>query len=163
MSVRASTLSPQLFRRRVGQRAHDQSRTGQAGDARDRGDRETGRLGHAQLREAEVQQLHTRAGQHDVGWLQVAMHDSLAVGRDQCVGNIDGVGERLFHRKWPACDSRRQRLAIEQLHDQIRHVRSGDLGNADVVHGADAWMRQPGDRACLAFEPLAAAWRGIAL
>jgi hypothetical protein len=91
------------------------------------------------------------------------MHDALAVGRDQGVGNIDGVRERLFDREWPARDSRRERPPIEQLHDEIRHVRFGDLGDPDVVHGADSWMRQPGDRTCLAFKPFAAAGRDIAL
>ena len=116
------------------------------------------------LRETEVQQLHARAREHDVGRLQVTVHNALFVCRDQRIGDVDGVGDRLFDRERTAADSSRERLAIEQFHDEIGDdVGAIDRGNTDVVDRTDSRMREPRDRACFAFEPLAGARRAVAL
>src|SRR5437879_3268301 len=52
-----------------------------------------------QFRQAKVQQLRTRLGQHDVAWLQIAMRDTLSVSFIQRIGDFDGVLQNLLQRQ----------------------------------------------------------------
>ena len=46
--------------------------------------------GGAEPREAEVEQLRTARREHDVAWLQVAMHDTLRMRSGERLGDLDG-------------------------------------------------------------------------
>ena len=86
-----------------------------------------------------------------------------AVRRDERVGDVDRIAQRLLDRERAASDPRRQRLAVQQLHDQVGHIPAIDLGDTDVMHRADAGMGQLRDRARLALEPFPAARRHVDL
>ena len=51
-----------------------------------------------ELCQAEVEQLHTRLGQHDVARLQVPMHDPLPMRAVERVGDLDPVTQSLVER-----------------------------------------------------------------
>ena len=103
------------------------------------------------LRQAEVEQLRARSGEHDVAGLQIAMHDAGAMRRVERLGDLNRDGQRLVDRQRAAFEPGRQRLAVDQLHDEKRHA----LVLADVVERADVRVRQARDRPRLALEPLA--------
>ena len=86
--------------------------------------------------------------QHDVGGLEIAMDDALAMRLVERVGDLDGDLQRLVERERPFLEARGQRLALEMRHDQV--VRAIDA--ADVVDAADVGMVQRGDRPGLALE-----------
>ena len=50
-------------------------------------------LGWLQLRQTKVEQLHARIRQHDVGWLQVAVDDSSAMGLDESAGDLGRMAQ----------------------------------------------------------------------
>ena len=56
--------------------------------------------------------------QHDVARLQVAMQDAGAVRLVEGAGDLGRVAQRLAERQRPARQPRRQRLAVEVLHDE---------------------------------------------
>ena len=72
-----------------------------------------------QTREAEVEDLHPilRRDLH-VGRLEVAMDDPLFVRGLERFGNLVGDGERLVDRHRPAHETFRERLALDQFHDE---------------------------------------------
>jgi hypothetical protein len=99
-------------------------------------------------RQAEVEQLHAALRDHDVARLQIAMDDALPVRAVERRGDVDGDAQRALERQRAARDQAGQRLALEQLHDQIRRRPFA----ADVVERADVRMIQRRDRARLALE-----------
>ena len=117
---------------------------------RGHGRQPTNLIGWLQLRQPKVQQLRPGLGQHDVGWLQIPMHDPLPVRLVQGIRYLDGNGQRLIERQCALLQPLRQRLAIEILHDQ----EVDPVLAADVVERADVWMVQRGNRAGFALEPL---------
>ena len=90
-----------------------------------------------------------RRRQHDVARFEIAMNDAALVRPVECRGNLGGDVQGLGRRKRPAQEPCRQRLALEKLHDQEIDAAMA----ADVVHGADVWMVQRGNRARLTLEP----------
>ncbi len=70
------------------------------------------------------------------------------------IGDVDADRQHLLERERPFRVGQpiSQRLAIEILHDEVVDL----LVTADVVDGADVWMRQRGNRPRLAFESRAA-------
>ena len=103
------------------------------------------------LREAEVEELHARPGEHHVAGLQVAVNDPLAVRLVQGIGDLDAAAQRLVERQGTVPETLLKRFALEQLHHQeIRLVLA-----ADIEERADVRVRQPGDRPRLLLEPLA--------
>src|SRR5277367_6454164 len=123
-------LTAYLFWRHIGRRPHQEAQCGMPGRSR----RRTGLF-----REAEVQYLHPALRRnHDVGWLQVAMHNAFFVGRaerlSQCGTNRDDSSER----KSCFWDDVVKRVTLHQLHREEVHA----LGLLNRVQGHDVWMIQ---------------------
>ena len=68
--------------------------------------------------ETEIQNLHlTPLAEHDVGRLDVAVGDSLAVRLAQCLRHLPDDAQRFRHRHRAAAQHMKQVLAAHQLHD----------------------------------------------
>ena len=101
--------------------------------------------------EAEVEKLRAGARQHDVGRLEVAVDDAVAVRAIERVGDLGAVADHLVGGQRPARQPAGQRLALQVLHDE-----EGDAFLlADVVEHADVRMVHRPDRPRFAVEPLA--------
>ena len=88
----------------------------------------------AELGQAEVEDLHQPVGgDEQVLGLEIAVHDAAAVRRRQAAGDLLGVGQRLAQRQRAVGQRRSQRLAVEQLGDDVGLA----VGGADVVDGDD--------------------------
>ncbi len=152
---RVRLLALELFGRHVLQRPQDRPFLRQRRSRRrQRGD-EQGvrfRLRPAQLRQAEVEELHARLRQHHVAGLQVPVHDPMPMRLVQRVGDLDAVAQRLLERERPLHEPVRERLAFEVLHDQVLDA----VLIADVVERADVRMGELRDRLRLPLEALAA-------
>ena len=150
--ARVDWLALCLFRRHVGDRAHDAS---VAGDRRGgNGGREAveGRF-FAQLGEAEIQYLHAAfVGDHDVGGLQVTMGDTPLVCGADGVGQRDAHLQQLVERHALPADDLGQRLADHQLHRQEGHA----VLLVDGIDRDDVGVVQRGNRPRLALEAAAA-------
>ncbi len=111
-----------------------------------------GRLGRRRSqgrpREAEVQQLEPRTGQHQVAGLQVPVHQPGGVGRRQGVDQLDRLLQQFVHRQRAPSQPRRQGLAGDQLHHQVVDA----VVVTHVVQGADVRMVELGEGARLALE-----------
>jgi hypothetical protein len=68
-------------------------------------------------RQPEVQELDAMRRKEHVGRLQIAVQQAAPVQRRQRVQHRPGDGERLVYRHGTALETRRERLAFEQLHD----------------------------------------------
>ena len=102
------------------------------------------------LREAEVEKLRAAGREHDVRGFQVAVDDPRLMGLVQRIGNLDRMPQRALQRQRTFRERRRERLAIEVLHDEI-----GDaVLLADVVQRADMRVIELRNRPCLAVEPV---------
>ena len=79
------------------------------------------------------------------------MDHAVAVRAIERVGDLDRVADTSLGRQRAACEPRGQRLALEELHDQV-----GDaVLLAEVVQDADVRMVQRADDAGFAIEALA--------
>ncbi len=112
--------------------------------------------GDCRFREAEIEQLRARFGQHDVRRFEIAMYDPRTMRGRQRVGNLDRDRQRLRARQagtlgFGSRHAIRERLAFEELHDEKRRARV----LADVVERADVRMRELRDDSRLAVEALA--------
>jgi hypothetical protein len=76
------------------------------------------------------------------------MNNALGVRGPERIGGLPGVLERFADRKRPPREPLGQRLALDQLHDEVVHAPV----MADVVHGTDVRMIERGDGARLALE-----------
>ena len=84
------------------------------------------RLPFAQLGDAKVEQFDAAVGGDErVGRFDVAMPDVLRVHRIQRLRDLDAVIDRLAERDRAAVDPGAQRLAFEQLGDDVRNARVG--------------------------------------
>ena len=64
------------------------------------------------------------------------MHDAVAVGGIQGIGDLNGQIEQFIQRQWMAREVLIERLALHQLHsDEVLA-----FGLADLVNGADVGM-----------------------
>ena len=136
-----------LLGRHVADRAEDDAGRRAAAVERRR-ERLHGRRRSAELGEAEVENLDAAvAGDEEVLGLQVAVDDALLVRRGQAAGDLDRVVDRLARGQRAARERVAQRLALEQLGDDVRHAGVG----ADVVDGQDVRVverrRPPAPRA----------------
>ena len=123
--ARVGGLAAHLLGRHVAERAHDDAGL----RARGRG-REVRRLAALlrvrQLGEAEVEDLHAAVvGHEDVLGLQVPVDDALLVRGREAVGDLERVVDGLALREGAAREDRPQRLAFEQLQDDVGRVRRG--------------------------------------
>ena len=76
------------------------------------------------------------------------MHDALAMGTVQRVGDLPCARQRLAKRQRASHQPVCQRLALEPFHHEVRDA----VLVADVVQGADVGVIQRGDGARLALE-----------
>ena len=86
--------------------------------------------------------------QEDVGGLQVAVSDHLAVGEGQPAQRLADDVESARRRHGPFVDQIRQRLPLQQLHHQVRHIAvDPKVGDRD-----DVGVRQRREHPRLALE-----------
>ena len=86
---------------------------------------------------------------HDVGGLDVAMHDVAVVCVRKPVGHLRADIQRELHRQGLVRrEDRAQLLTLQKLHGHVGQT----LGLADVVDGDDVGMVEPAGRACLLVE-----------
>ena len=87
---------------------------------------------------AKVENLHsTVTEQHDVRWLDVAMHDAVRVREADTARNLQGDRSRILERHSPPLQASLQRLAVVEWH---RQKQLPVVGLADFEDGADVWM-----------------------
>ena len=78
-------------------------------------------VGCRQLRETEVEDLDVAVGgDEEVFGLEVAVNDALFVGGRESVGDRDRILHRAAGRELAARERGPQRLALEQLLDDVR-------------------------------------------
>ena len=88
-----------------------------------------------------------RSGRDEqVGGLDVAVHDAGGVRGPEAVG---GLGQQLAHgcriHRRPGPDQRRERLPVDELHDEVGPARTGPVGGRglpEVVDGRDVGVVQ---------------------
>ena len=98
--------------------------------------------------QTEVEQLGAALGEHDVGRLQVAMHDAVAMRAGERVADFDPDFQGLLERDGAPLQATAQRLAFEVFHHQEVDL----VLVPDVEQRADPRMIQSGNVAGLAFE-----------
>jgi hypothetical protein len=106
--------------------------------------------GEQDLRQAEVEELHSGLRQHHVAGLQVPVHDPLPVRLVQRVGDLDPEAQRLLRRERAFQEPVRQRFSFQVLHDEVLDA----VLIPDVVERADVRMRERRDRLRFPLEPL---------
>jgi hypothetical protein len=92
------------------------------------------------LSQAEIQQLHSRFRDQNVGRLQITVYDAFPVGCVKRVADLGGVFQSLIHRQRTL-----KRPAIDVFHHEV--IRP------DIEQRADMRMIQRRDNPCLAFKP----------
>ncbi len=109
-----------------------------AGDRKRRGDGLVvhGRLGR-RFREPEVEELGTRAGQHHVRRLEIPVDDAVPMRLVERIRDLAAVPDDVLDRQRPLGQALRQRLALEELHDQEIDAVCAGIRVADVIEGAD--------------------------
>ena len=105
------------------------------------------------FREAEVQHDDVAIGRHHgVGGLQVPVNDRFLVSGVERLGDLQRGRERLFQRKGTGPQLVRERLALDELEDEIVHA----VDLFESVNGGDVGMVESGEKLRLALEPAAA-------
>ena len=158
--ARVELFAPRLLRRHVQDRAHGAARARQVVFLEGVGPRRNGggahRFGDAaesqrSLRQTEIQDLRRPAfHEKDVRGLDVAVHDSLRMGRIEAVGDLNADLQELRDFDRFGGDSVLESLALEQFHGDERPT----LELSDVVNRADVGIVERRRGARLAAKPL---------
>jgi hypothetical protein len=140
-------LAPHLLRRHVAHRPDHRARArppregGQAGGVA----RVDGLLALGQLGEAEVQDLDEPVARHEqVLRLQVAVHDPVLVGRGEASRDLQPVVEGAVRRQRRLAEAGPQRLALEQLRDDVVGPVLVPMSYTATMLG---WLKPPAARA----------------
>jgi len=91
----------ELLGRHVLERAKDRPLHRQPGRRRRQHRRTRARCGRGRLRQTEVEELDAPLREHDVGRLQIAVDDALAMRLVERVGNLGPVAKRQIERQRP--------------------------------------------------------------
>ena len=145
---RVGAPSAHLFGRHVPERPEDD-----AGLGAGRGRGEIGGLGALllmrQLGEAEVEDLDAAVvGDEEVFGLEVAVDDAFQVRGREPMGDLQRAVDCLARREPPACELRPERLAFEELLDDV----GSPLVRADVVDRGDVGVVEDARRLRLLLE-----------
>ncbi len=135
----------QLLGRHVWHRADRDTRAGRTQRLRD----SIGTLTHRGLGQPEVEQLRARPGQHDVARFEIPVDQPGAVRRREPVGDLDGDAQRFLDRQAAPDHPRRERFALQVLHDEQRAVAVP----RKLEERADAGVAERGERPRLTLEP----------
>src|SRR5579885_2997960 len=73
----------------------------------------------------------------------------LFVGSDQTTRDLGGIVHGLSNRNWPIRKTLAQRMALQELRNNIRSA----VVHTDVINGHDIGMAESGGRARLLFKP----------
>ena len=156
IGARVELFSHRLFRRHVHHRTHSRpgcaeqllfKRSGQ------RRGRHSGKhlLSRQDLGKAEVEHLGLfAAGAKNICGLDVAVNDSLCMGRIEGVRDFDADLEQMIHRQWTARDPAFQRLPVQKLHGD----EMPSLVFVNFIDRADVRMAERRSSACLASKTL---------
>ena len=137
VAARVGRPAAHLLGRHVAERAHDDAGLGARGGRRQIGLRARSFADLRQLREAEVEDLDAPVlRDEEVLGLQVAVDDALLVRGGEAVRDLHRVVDGLARRQPATGEHRAQRLALEQLLDDVGSV----VVRADVVDGGDVGM-----------------------
>ena len=142
-------LAAHLLRRHVAHRAEDDAglRAGDRAQVR----LPTGLVVDLQLRESEVEDLDAPvSGEEQVFGLEIAMDDPFFVRRREPARDLHRVVERLADRNGAGGQALAQRLALEELGDDVRRA----VLHAEVVDGRDSRVVQDAGGARLGLEAL---------
>ncbi len=138
VAARVGGPAADLLGRHVAERAHDDAGLRGGGRGREIGGLAP-LLGVRQLGEAEVEDLHPAVvGDEEVLGLQVPVDDPLLVRGGEAVDDLERVVDRLARRERAAREDRAQRLAFEELLDDVGRA----VVLADVVDGGDVGVVQ---------------------
>jgi hypothetical protein len=88
------------------------------------------------FRQPKIQHLRSRLGQHDVARLQIAVHNTVAMGVVQCAGNLDGIAQCLIQRQGSFLQPLREVLTIQMLH----HQEIDAILVADIIERTNVWV-----------------------
>ena len=103
---------------------------------------------HRVLRQAEIEELGARCGEHHVSRLQVPMDDALPVGLFERVRDLNAKAEHWLSGSGPRT---RRADSVSPSRDSMHQI-VGVVLAADVVQRADVRVVQRGDRFGLACE-----------
>jgi hypothetical protein len=98
----------------------------------------------------EIHQLDSGLGQHDVAWLQIAMHNTTAMSFFQPMADFSCIFQYLLDRERSLIQTVGEGFAFQVFHNQ----KIDAVLMTDIVERADVRMVQGRNRTCFAFKPL---------